>query len=136
MHELVLLLPCYCETPSQPSLFMIFLSPSINLTFPSPLVSPAFGSVLSSLQGCSDNREEAKRPARRTQLGKGDIFITLCALLDVSCSKDFTAHLFTNEKLHVHIRLVWKSIGLESQVIRRSSSVFLNRTEQSCWEPE
>lgn len=79
-----MLLPCCCTTPSQPLLFIFALSPTIHFTFPSPFVSVAFGSVLSSLQGPSDNREEAKRPARRTRLGKGDSFITV---LDHNCSK-------------------------------------------------
>lgn len=43
----------------------------IHFTFPPPFVYVAFGSVLSSLQGPSDNGEEAKRPTRRTRLGKG-----------------------------------------------------------------
>lgn len=45
--------------------------------FPFPPVFIAFGFLLSSLPGPSHSRKGAKRPARRTQFGKGDGFTTV-----------------------------------------------------------
>lgn len=56
-----------------------------SLHFSSPLVFVAFGCVLSSLQGPSDDGEEGKRPARRTQFGKGDWLLVTVSVGFFTC---------------------------------------------------
>ena len=57
-----------------------------SLYSPSSLVFVACVRVMSSLPAPSDNREEAKRPARRTQFGKGDYFYPTFLKYILSCS--------------------------------------------------
>lgn len=97
----------YCLTSSKPPL-KILLSEMILITFLFLPSSLPFGFLLSSLPGPSHSRKGAKRPARRTQFGKGDGFTTvyfnlLCycffrRLESMFCSCIYSCRLLFSEK--------------------------------------